>query len=259
MSGERIFFWPDRPGPTHYIGLLMQQAGWAYADHPADADWSILHRDTTWIEPGQADPWEAESRHWINGGCRDISKALVQRLFAEIFGYPLAVDPLTWTGAMVQKADRNFVKDAVILQGPITSRVPGQVYERLLAGPAAPEGRTIEHKVFVVGAQLPAAQDIAYLPLGAALPMRRSAFPARIDPRDVLDLGEIARILQFCRAIGMDYGKVDIIRNQEDGRIYIIDANNTPGTFPGTPQDLPDFAGEVIRAFHQEFGWSGVA
>ena len=45
---------------------------------------------------------------------------------------------------------------------------------------------------------------------------------------DVLSAIELDLVLQFCRAIGLDYGELDIVRDQEDGRIYIVDANNTP-------------------------------
>lgn len=35
-------------------------------------------------------------------------------------------------------------------------------------------------------------------------------------------------ILEFCSKIGLDCGELDVLRSRDDGRIYIVDANNTP-------------------------------
>ena len=37
--------------------------------------------------------------------------------------------------------------------------------------------------------------------------------------------------------MGIDYGELDILRDNNDGRIYIVDANNTPS---GPPNGLTD-------------------
>jgi glutathione synthase/RimK-type ligase-like ATP-grasp enzyme len=46
--------------------------------------------------------------------------------------------------------------------------------------------------------------------------------------RDVLHDDEIAKIRTFCREMGLDYGELDVLRDNRDGRIYIVDVNNTP-------------------------------
>jgi hypothetical protein len=46
---------------------------------------------------------------------------------------------------------------------------------------------------------------------------------------------EIKKINEFCRQIGMDYGELDVLRDKDSGRIYIIDSNNTPW---GPPEKL---------------------
>ena len=43
-------------------------------------------------------------------------------------------------------------------------------------------------------------------------------------------------MLRFARALGIDYGELDILRDRDDGRIYIVDVNNTPF---GPPNHLP--------------------
>ncbi len=39
---------------------------------------------------------------------------------------------------------------------------------------------------------------------------------------------EISNLLQFCQLMGMDYGELDVLRDRQDGRIYVVDANSTP-------------------------------
>src|SRR3954454_7156229 len=39
---------------------------------------------------------------------------------------------------------------------------------------------------------------------------------------------EVRQILAFARAMGVDYGEFDILRDRSDGRIYVVDVNKTP-------------------------------
>jgi hypothetical protein len=45
---------------------------------------------------------------------------------------------------------------------------------------------------------------------------------------DVLSSDEIILINKFVKKIELDYGELDILRDKDDGKIYIVDVNNTP-------------------------------
>jgi hypothetical protein len=45
---------------------------------------------------------------------------------------------------------------------------------------------------------------------------------------EALSADEISNIGKFARSIGLDYGELDVLRDRDDGRIYIVDANKTP-------------------------------
>ena len=47
------------------------------------------------------------------------------------------------------------------------------------------------------------------------------------DPADVFSEAEMARIAAFNAAMGLDWGTLDILRDVDDGRIYIVDVNKT--------------------------------
>jgi glutathione synthase/RimK-type ligase-like ATP-grasp enzyme len=51
------------------------------------------------------------------------------------------------------------------------------------------------------------------------------------EAQDVLGHEEIGKILELCAALGLDFGELDLLRSNDDGSIYILDANKTPGGF----------------------------
>ena len=59
------------------------------------------------------------------------------------------------------------------------------------------------------------------------------------------------KILLFCRRMGLDYGELDMLRDREDGRLYIVDVNNTPF---GPPHGLPKaHAADAVRTLAENF------
>ena len=46
--------------------------------------------------------------------------------------------------------------------------------------------------------------------------------------RQVLKPDEVERLLEFCGAIGLDYGELDVLLDNGDGRIYVVDVNKPP-------------------------------
>lgn len=44
--------------------------------------------------------------------------------------------------------------------------------------------------------------------------------------------GEAELLLRLCRALGLDYGELDVLRDVEDGKLYVVDVNNTPWAPP---------------------------
>jgi hypothetical protein len=49
---------------------------------------------------------------------------------------------------------------------------------------------------------------------------------------------EAQDIIMYCQKIGLEYGEIDILRSDEDGKIYIIDVNNTPWWPPNKLGDV---------------------
>ncbi len=158
----------------------------------------------------------------LNAHCTDIRKSTVARHFRDVFGYSLEVDPYTYTGAMVCKSEKNGVHDGRVVQGPLTETEEGYLYQRFVSYPT-PTGNA-EWRLFIVG-QKPVAVYRACAPVN-----KRFAFgkdPEMTTVEESFSVEERAKITEFCRRIGLDFGNLDVLREQTDGRMYISDCNNT--------------------------------
>jgi hypothetical protein len=164
----------------------------------------------------------------INARCQDISKERVEKVFEEVFGYAMSIDPSVHTGLCVKKSDTNGVHNGCVVTCPV-EREEGNVYEKLINNQCDTD-RVTDIRVLVFGDTIPFiiaryrsihdrfdhTQDIEIL-----------SVEARLSQNEVRD------VLRFCNVFGLDYGELDVLRDRDDGRIYIVDVNNTPsGMYP---------------------------
>jgi hypothetical protein len=55
-----------------------------------------------------------------------------------------------------------------------------------------------------------------------------TAYVEMAETLDVLSSEEVKNLIHFCGEFGLDYGELDVLRDGEDGFLYVLDANNTP-------------------------------
>jgi hypothetical protein len=160
----------------------------------------------------------------INLHGNDISKTRVDTVMREVFGYGLAVDPLTTHGPLVEKADANALHDGRIVAGPLAATTPGRVYQRLIRGRHV--GHLVEEiRVPIVGERVP----FVHLKYKKSVdPLALSVRGTIVDASTVLDPHECESLVRLARALGIDFGELDAMRDHVDGRLYVFDANNTP-------------------------------
>lgn len=160
----------------------------------------------------------------LNGRCTDIRKSIVDRVFAEVAGYSLDVDPQTYCGTMLRKSEKNGAHDARLLEGPLDAAEPGYVYQRLVSYESF--YGYAEWRTFIVGRK-PVETYVSYRPPDdrfRTLPSRSGL--ARLD--ETFTANERRVIAAFCERMQLDFGVLDILRDAQDGRMYISDCNNTP-------------------------------
>lgn len=226
-SPDTLLLHPFRPHieDDYSIILIACRLGLQFTTDPRRECAAAMHwHDTTHRPSNPVLEDIAASLPVINLRGNDIRKTRVDAVMRHVFGYGLAIDPVATSGPFVEKADANALHDGRVVHGPLAAPVAGRVYQRLIQGRCV--GRLVEEiRVPVVGGQVPFVH-LKYKKRDA--PLALSVRGTITEPTAVLEGHEIASLLRFADAMGIDFGELDIMRDRSDGRIYVFDANNTP-------------------------------
>jgi hypothetical protein len=215
-----VCFYPMRLGPTAALAHVLNRLGWRIAelDMPAAA--------TIAWETGTVLPLAAAARlpaSAVNRACIDVSKDLVDRVWAQVAGYSIAVDPLTTRGPLVVKPLENSVRGGRIVAGPLHSRRAGVVYQKLVD--CRIDGRVHTLRPVLFGGRI----LLVYEKWRAATDWFSGPEEVAVrNPAETLSAREQDQVLRFAQAIGLDYGELDVLRDSSTGLIYVVDANRTP-------------------------------
>ena len=216
-TGPRLWFAPDSPRPWYLISAAAAWGGVRRARSPREADAAFYFDDSTWSPP--CIPGHAKR---FNFACTDVSKSRVAEVFEQVFGYPLAVDPQSWSGPAVEKGELNGVHDGRVVQCPTTPQ-PGKTYQRLID--TAEGDYSYDLRTPCVGGR-PVVVWVKRKPLDNRFSIHNLAVMAQA-PETVYSPRELKQIARFAAAMGLDWGGLDILRDGPSGRIYIVDVNKT--------------------------------
>ncbi len=248
LDPKWVLFRPEVPAYGHAIYKICLHLGYRITgDRTRPFEIAINWEDTAFGARDQVLSRLAATTRVVNLQCQDTSKTRVADVFAQAFGYPLAVDPRTHRGTCVRKSEANAQHDGAIVACP-SEREAGFAYQRLLDN-EVPGGLVRDMRVPVIGTELPFGY-IKYRPVAA----RFRNLNTKVELASVADLfsrEEVDGIVRFCGVMGLDYGEIDVLRNREDERIYIVDVNATPS---GPPNHLsPDGARTAVAAMAKSF------
>jgi glutathione synthase/RimK-type ligase-like ATP-grasp enzyme len=137
------------------------------------------------------------------------------------------------------------------VQCPVEHIERGKVYERLVNNAADPWS-VEDVRLSVIGNQIP----VAYLKRRwKEQRFQNTNFQVTLASVDhVISPTEKALILKFSRAMKLDCGELDVLRDRDDNRLYIVDVNKT-ATGPGRLAFFPKIRAIALmaEAFRQEF------
>jgi hypothetical protein len=213
---------------------------------------AVLWKDATSIGPLDT-AMSMTSVPVINGSCRDISKAHVSRHFSAVFGYSCDVDPLSYSGLCVEKSNLNALHDGRIVTAPAAAPRAGAVYQRVINN-VVPGDLVEDIRVPVINGTVPFVY-LKYRPAAARFNSNNNRAIRLCAAEEVLSAEEIRTIGKFTRSIGLDYGELDVLRDRDDGRIYIVDANKTPAgpSYRLRQADFRRAVGMLAAAFRAQF------
>lgn len=215
---KRIWFAPERPRPWYLVRGAAMWAGIDVAGDAHEADAAVYFDDTTL---GQPPPVACTRR--LNHSCTNIRKSHVARVFEEVFGYPLTVDPLAVSGEIVEKPEKNGVHGGRIVVAPLAPRADF-TYQRIV-DTRDDEGCCRDLRTPCAAGKPVIVWIKVKTPQGRFSINNRCASLAA--PAEVYSAAELELIRVFSERIGLDWGGLDILRDRTDGRIYIVDVNKT--------------------------------
>ncbi|MGV0795099.1 hypothetical protein [Mycolicibacterium sp. XJ1819] len=266
----------SRPGavPVPIVGNLGHMRGSLYAKIFDELNLEpVAPRHTT-----AASPFGLIWKPWIHGSAYDLSgkiaklrrispdirlindtaftddKLVVQREFERAFGYGLEVDPTTYVGLAVKKSRVNAKHDGMVVECPIPQADPEMAYQ-LLVDNVNEDGDNLEIRVSIM----------AYEPQLCHMKWKTDANRfvnwnklIRLVPSidELFSPDELAKMAAFARGIGLECGDMDVLRDNKSGKIYIVDANNTPYGPPNNidesdaPKLLRQYADAFARVYH---------
>ncbi|HRD45055.1 MAG TPA: hypothetical protein PLF78_01080 [Caulobacter sp.] len=228
--GPSVWFAPYKPRPWYLVWAAAAWSGARIAASPEKADAAMYFEDSALGSPPNAGP---EPR--FNFHCTDVTKTHVARMFEQTFGYPLAVDPESASGPVVEKGEDNGVHDGRIVQAPCPA-LPGKTYQRLIDNTS-----TLLGEDYVDDLRTPC---VGGKPVLVFIKRRHktdrfanhNSSVTLTTAESVFSPEEIEAIGRFCAAMNLDWGGLDILRDRASGRLYIVDVNKTD---MGPPIALP--------------------
>ena len=251
VSGPTIFFYPQYPHENYIIRKLCAYGGIEVTSHPKSPyDVGFFFTDQTFSSPKDYGP---VCPSFINHRCTDISKQNVQDVFENIFGYSLAIDPTVYDGPAIAKSNQNAKHDGRVVTCPIDAPGGDTVYQKRVDNRV--EGDVfLDYRTTIVGDAVPTVVCKYWKCDDGKMPGTVVEAEAA-QAHDVFTAEEVETIRQFAHAIGLDFGELDVLRDHDDGRIYIVDVNSTP---IGPREELSDPEYHVVfermlSALHKQF------
>ena len=230
-----VLFYPKVPIYASVIHKICLFNGWGMTNDPSKSHiLAVKWLDETYCEPDDTLNELVKKEYVINAGSLDISKTYISDKFEQVFGYALSINPLKFHGPCLCKSEVNALHDGEIVYCPVESLKKGYVYQKLVNNEYDEEW-VLDYRVPVFNGMVP---FLFYNFRHMSNRFQRGRLETEIVETDEVFSGdELEKIKRFCQVIKMDYGELDILRDRYDGRIYIVDANNTPS---GPPKALPD-------------------
>ncbi len=224
--GPSVWFTPDVPRPWYLVWAALAWGGARIACSPDKAAAGMYFDDSAQgLSPNCGPAFR------LNYGCIDVTKTEVARVFEQVFGYPLMVDPRGDHGLVVEKGEDNGVHDGRTVQTPCPA-LPGKTYQKLIDN--SDGGFVDDLRTPCVGGK-PVLVFIKRRPLADRFANHNSSVTLHRS-EDLLSAREIEQIGDFCAAMQMDWGGLDILRDRHSGLIYVVDVNKTD---MGPPITLP--------------------
>jgi hypothetical protein len=247
-----FLFYPQYPSKRSVLYKITGLMGYNRTNNNRlKFDYVINWQDTTFRKRIPFLQELHKKRQVINMNCDDISKKHVSEIFESVFGYPVKVDPTTYKGYCVKKNNINAKHDGKIIECPVDNADENYIYQKLVNN-IFDDKLVQDYRTPVIRGNVP----IVFLkrrPVEGRFAREKTT--SRIgNPDEIYSSQERNKIKEFCTKMKLEYGDLDVLRDNDDGRIYIVDANNTPHGPSQLTKKEKKYALEILtREFKKAF------
>ena len=182
---------------------------------------------------------QSKDLRFLNLFLIDTSKDFVAKSMQNYFGYTFKIDPKKYDGYCVAKHNGNGTKSCFFLKCPIDADevFHDHCYQKIINFSSKTDPNTLYE------IRIPIFKNIIpftfFKKRNRGLRFTSKNRSMEITPAiSHLSAPECQQILSYCRRVGLEYGEIDILRDDKDGKIYIIDINNTPWWPPNKLSDI---------------------
>ena len=211
--------------PGILLARLCSALGYHVTALPSrEYDVAVKYQDATFTTPSELASLPVD-RPVINRESLDISKERVDQEVEAVFGRGTLVDPTTYRGSIVEKSNLNSRRGWTVVEAPLAARREGFVYQRLIDSTTG-DGHYVEYRVPVHDGRIPLVYRKV---IDERKRFAKTAESVTIEqPEEHFSAEELDGIRRVCRAMGVDFGELDVLRDRTDGVPYVIDVNHTP-------------------------------
>jgi hypothetical protein len=236
-----LLVWPEMPSRRAALYKVARSMGFELTNQLREnAVLGIRFEDKT-EKLLTFNPPQKSSITWWNVACNDIRKSTLESAHMKIFGYGMGVEPTAFEGKMVVKSDENAVHDGEVIQGPLStaSLRTDAVYQVEIQN-IDEKGRHFDHRVVYIKGHIP----VVYIKYKqAATRFTNLTEEVILLPNSNCFSEEEKRAMgALAMELGVDYAELDVLRDANSGKLYVVDVNPTPW---GPPAGLSHEQSEV--------------
>jgi hypothetical protein len=159
----------------------------------------------------------------LNKNCLDIGKKKVDLIHQKIFGYNTTIDPFTHNGWGIIKSDENAKHDGEEILFPIAQINDEKIYQMIIDNQV--ENLYLDYRVCVINREIP----IFYKKYKSKEKRYTNDVQlAKIGEPHELPENIREKIISFTQEMQCDFCELDVLKDNQTGRWFIIDLNKTP-------------------------------
>jgi hypothetical protein len=223
---KSILFYPHFPSYGYVIYNICRILGYKMTNDCRDKFYLAVNwQDSTYKIYDDILMDLIKSSIVLNSQCKNIDKRYIDSIFKEVFGHSIMINPLSYKGACVMKSNLNGQHDGRVIQCPVDKIDENCVYQKVINN-KYDDTLVQDIRVPIFKNSIPFLY-LKYRPIQNRF-SNTNTETIIAEVHKIFSNGDLEKIFIFCKKIGLDYGELDILRDENNKLLYIVDVNNTP-------------------------------